>query len=43
MALEVFKGKMVFSGCSRVVLEFFGVVGGSLAQKTGLLWNLRIF
>jgi hypothetical protein len=41
--LEAFWGKRVFLGVSREILEFFGVVGWSLVQKTGLLRNLEIF
>jgi hypothetical protein len=40
-ALETFRGKTVFSGGSWEILEYFGVVGGSLVQKIGLLWNLE--
>jgi hypothetical protein len=42
-ALEACRGKMVFIGGSCGSSGIFGVVGGSLAQKTGLLWNLGIF
>jgi hypothetical protein len=34
---KLLRGKMVFLGASREIMDFFGVVGGSLAQKTGLL------
>jgi hypothetical protein len=34
---------MVFLGGSREILEFFGVVGGYLVEKRGLLRNLENF
>jgi hypothetical protein len=35
MALEAFKGKIVFSGCSGVVLEFFKWLEGIWHKRQG--------